>query len=409
MKHYLLTLIFIVMFIFSCKGAEESTSPTPTPQAITIPEDAIPFDFDSHIYFDVLIDDTTHATLAFDTGNTGLLLDKKFYNDVFGSYRTLRNAMVRGAGNQIKRATLDMNPWKYRIGEYSRNEDMALILDICSILGDKADGLLGMNLVKDSIVEISYDDSYMRFLPSDYAIDDTYTHIPCSFLDDEHNRLIMPVRITIDDNTVIDGRFLLDTGAGAGIIIGYETSSKYQLSEKLTNAKSTHLVNGGVGGERIDNVSRIKEIEIGGHKTNDEIIYFSTDDRGAISDTRYDGIIGNAILKRYDIIINLSSGDMYIRPSSYFSIPSPKYSTGLILTPRGKSYNAWVVNGVTEDCNAQKAGIKNSDMILSINGKNINEIDDKTLENMSHNAERWTVKILRGKDEIEISFEKDVL
>ena len=183
MKHYLLTLIFIVMFIFSCKGAEESTSPTPTPQAITIPEDAIPFDFDSHIYFDVLIDDTTHATLAFDTGNTGLILDKKFYNDVFGSYRTLRNAMVRGAGNQIERATLDMNPWKYRIGKYSRKEDMALILDICSILGDKADGLLGMNLVKDSIVEISYDDSYMRFLPSDYAIDDTYTQIPCSFLD----------------------------------------------------------------------------------------------------------------------------------------------------------------------------------------------------------------------------------
>jgi S1-C subfamily serine protease len=100
---------------------------------------------------------------------------------------------------------------------------------------------------------------------------------------------------------------------------------------------------------------------------------------------------------------------MYIRPSSYFSLPSPKYSTGLTLTRRNKSYGAWVVNGVVEDCNAHKAGIRSGDMILSINGKTIEDIDNKTLEEMSHNAERWTVKILRGENEIEVNFEKDVL
>lgn len=408
MKHYLIPITAILLSIFSCGQTKEEPTYIPS-QTVSIPDDAITFDFDSHIYFDVKISDSIDARLAFDTGNTGLLLDKKFYADTFGNNRTLSIAMVNGAGSKTERASIDMKPWNYSIGKYNRNENMAVVLDLHSILGDEVDGLLGMNMVKDSVVEISYDDSYMRFLPSSFTPDDSYTHIHGSFLDDNHSRLIMPAKLTIDDNTVIDGRFLLDTGAGTGIIIGAKTSGKYLLYEKLPNAKLSHLANGGVGGETRDYFSPIKEIEIGGYKICNDIIYFSTDDKGAISDDRYDGIIGNAILKRYDIIINFSNGDMYIRPSSYFSLPSPKYSTGLTLTRRNKSYGAWVVNGVVEDCNAHKAGIKSNDMILSINGKTIEDIDNKTLEEMSHNAEKWTVKILRGENEIEVNFEKDVL
>ena len=408
MKRYLIPLTAILISLLSCGETKEEPTYIPS-QTVSIPDDAITFDFDSHLYFNVKINDSIDARLAFDTGNTGLLLDKKFYADTFGNSRTLSIAMVSGAGSKTEHASIDMKAWNYSIGKYNRNENMAVVLDLRSILGDEVDGLLGMNMVKDSIVEISYDDSYMRFLPSSFTPDDSYTHIQGSFLDDNHSRLIIPVNVTIDDNTVINGRFLVDTGAGTGIIIGAKTSIEHMLCKKLPNAKYSHLTNSGVGGEGHEYCSPIKEIEIGGHKITDELIYFSTDDKSAISDHRYDGIIGNDILKHYDIIINFSTADIYIRPSSYFSQPTPKYNTGLTLTRRNKSYGAWVVNGIVDGCNAQIAGVQRGDMIISINGRTVDEIDNKELEKISHTSDTWTIKIIRDKEEFSISFEKDQL
>ena len=139
MKHYLIPLTAILISLLSCGETKEEPTYIPS-QTVSIPDDAITFDFDSHIYFDVKISDSIDARLAFDTGNTGLLLDKKFYADTFGNSRTLSIAMVSGAGSKTERASIDMKAWNYSIGKYNRNENMAVVLDLHSILGDEVDG-----------------------------------------------------------------------------------------------------------------------------------------------------------------------------------------------------------------------------------------------------------------------------
>ena len=148
---------------------------------------------------------------------------------------------------------------------------------------------------------------------------------------------------------------------------------------------------------------KAQSITIAGCKISDLDASYTGNEQGASADKRYDGIIGNALLEHFDVIFDFSKCEIWFRPNKNINAIA-KYDSGITLTPKA---DYWVVNGLIEGGNANKAGVKRGDIILTINGESPKTIDYKKMKAMNLSADAWIIVVKRGDTTTEIKFEKE--
>ena len=385
--------------------AEESpeNSSVQAEQPKPLPEGAIAFDYASHLYFDVVLRDSIPARMIFDTGNTNILIDTKFYKKYFAPSDTLQKIIIQGAGNSLEAAYKDIAEWKYSVGEYSLTEQGAVVMDLQKILGSGVDGMFGMEFMRGRKVEFNYADGYMRILSQDDAPAEDYVCIKCKWLDQRKSRILLPLSVKIDENLSFEGNFLVDMGSSGGLDINSSLAAKLKLTP--ANVKKKVYDTGGVGGSRTDYIFKAKNISVAGKEITNVRTSFSGNTQGSMSDDRYDGLIGNGLLERFDVIFDFTKGEIWLRENKNANVTT-SYDSGMTLTPYD---DCWVVNGLIEGGNAHKAGVKRGDIIVSINGLARENIDLKRLKKMNAAAEEWKVVVKRDNTTQEITFEKEKL
>jgi len=215
--------------------------------------------------------------------------------------------------------------------------------------------------------------------------------------------MVMPLTIKVANNHTLDGRFLVDLGASDAIALNSNTAARMQLNRVLTNIKKKIYDTGGVGGSRTDYIFRAKSITAAEHEIENIYISYSGNTQGAMADSRYDGLIGNALFERFDVIIDFARCEIWLRPNKNINTEI-KFDSGMTLTPKS---DCWIVNGLIEGGNAHKAGVKRGDVIISINGLSPEKIDLRRLRQMNRSAEDWTIVVKRDNINSEFTFEKE--
>ena len=392
-------IIYISALLVSLFVACANSAPKEE-QKREIPADAIAMEYQNQLYFDVILHDSIHARMIFDTGNTNILLDSTYYAKNFSKNNTLRRAMIAGAGNSRQMAYLDMSGWDYRVGKQTQSERMAIVINLRKIIGERVDGMFGMAFMQGKRVEIDYDDSYMRVLTAEEQIPSDFTRIECKWLDESKSRIIAPIAVTLGNSYVFSGQFMVDTGMSGTLSFNSATANKLKAEKHITSIRSMVYAVGGIGGSRTDYVLKSPQIALGGKAINDVRISWSANDTGAAADTRYDGVIGNELLSRFDVIFDFINCAIYIRPNSTFSNLQPN-NLGIVLTPNA---DHWVVNGLLEGGNAEKAGLRRGDRIEAINGIKATDSYAKSLFPL---AEKATLTVKRNSEVVEITVEKE--
>lgn len=400
MKSKATPIFVLLLLLVSATACGQATT---TPQTETtprpLPESAIKFDYNNHLYFDAVIRDSIPAQLVFDTGNTNLLLDSTFYAEHFAAQGTLRKAFVGGAGDGRQMASVDMSGWEYRVGEFAHKDQTAVVLNLRKILGNNVSGMFGMEFVRGRKVEFNYADKYMRFLDNEQP-DATYTCIDCKWLDDSKTRILVPAKIALDATTSREGLFLVDMGSSGTIAINSSSVAKMGLQGRSDVQKMVYAV-GGIGGSRTDYLVKLANVELGGLSVSNIRADYSGNATGALADKRYDGLIGNELLERFDVIFDFAECKMYLRANRNFDTPS-RYFFGVALTPQR---DHWTVNGLLEGGKAEKAGVKRGDRIVKINGKTPSEMSEAERKDLTHSREPWRATISRGSTTIEVVIE----
>lgn len=386
-------------------NSPESADKAATQQSQSLPDGAVAFSYSTHLYFNVVLRDSIPARMVFDTGNTSILLDEAFYKKHFAHLGSLRKAMAAGAGNAMQAVNLDMSGWKYSVGKHSQTEQRAVVMDLRKILGDGVDGMFGMAFMRGRKVAFNYTDEYMLILPQEEQAPEGYTCIKCKWLDNNQTRMLMPIKVNITDDVSFDGNFMVDMGASTGMLINSNLAAKLNLKSALPNAKKMVYDVAGVGGSATDYIFRAKRMAIAGSEVNDIRTSYSANTQGSLADNRYDGIIGNALLERFDVIFDFIKCEIWLRPNKNTD-KAAKYHSGIVLTPKK---DCWIVNGLVEGGNAEKAGLKRGDVVLTINGLSPEKIDSKTLRAMGESADAWKITVKRGNTTSEITFEKEKL
>lgn len=338
-----------------------------------LPEKAIPFILDSHVYIQGEIADTIPVSLIYDTGADRLYMDKDYMNlSSFGKLPFRKGqAKMGGAGNdgvQSVPIILDAVPLKF--GDVMYSEPIIPIINLREILGRHLDGMIGNNALFDKALMINYTDGYL--LPSENitpAMLDGYTKLPAHFND---NRIDIECELKIDSIQSIKGTFRLDLGCGSTIILTNAARNSIDLSGKPQ--ANCYYSNMGVGGDGTDVNFRADSFKFLDELHN-VVVSASYNTEGSLSDRAHLGIIGNDILCHYDLIIDAPNSTLYARRNSNVDNSyqqSSKIQMGYL--DRTDITDGWIVSSIYEGGIAEQAGFEIGDIILSINGRPVKDI-----------------------------------
>lgn len=337
------------------------------------PSGAIPFILDSHLYFQATLADSVPVSLIYDTGADRLYLDKDFMAlSAFGKTPFRKSkARLGGAGNNGEQSvSIIVDPLTVQMGDILHTEYITPIINLREILGRHADGLIGNNALFDKPLIINYHDGYI--LRPDTLSEESligFTKLPAQFND---NRIDLELELYIDSVQTIKGLFRLDLGCGSTIILTNVIREKLNLEGKRT--ASCYLSNAGVGGDGSEVCFRADSLKFIDVLPN-MVISASSNTAGALSDRSYAGIIGNEILKYFDIVIDAPGQAVYARRNADTSADYQRSSkTHMGYYDRTDISDGWPVCSLFDGGIAQQAGFEIGDVILSINGRPVKEI-----------------------------------
>jgi hypothetical protein len=384
-------LIFGILIFTSCKKHKKNK----------IPEGAFPIVYEGHLYIKGSVNGIK-GNYAFDTGASNLYLDDYHYSNNNFKYKNTSVGILPGVGTKPQRVTVIMDSVQFNLGGNLFKTNRVPVLKLKPILGDIADGILGIEYFNNSVLEINYEDKYMKIYSNIDSAD------MCGWdkieLTKKDNRLYIPLTVAVNDTINVSGNYLLDFGSGGTISFTSLISEEYNLIDNIDNKVSYFTKYGGVGGEssRYDFIT--SSVNIGNFKLKNVVMDFSLDKRGALASEKHLGVLGNEIYERFNVFIDFKNNILYIKPNKYYDDLFEPTKLGFSYIDRVQTLKSWIVTGLYSSLNADNAGLKIDDKILTINKVNVSDIDHELQESFFNDIDEVNLKIERNGKFIEINF-----
>jgi hypothetical protein len=385
MKKHLFTLIALILCLGSAFGQQNWMKIT----------------YFGHLYLHSKINGHP-ASLVFDTGSPYTCMDSTFFADSGIEYKHIWKAQLGGAGNNQETVRVIVDELTYTVDEKEHLSHISPIIQLKPIVGDYADGILGIDEMGGKVIAIHYLDEQMGVW--DQPGDTTgFTSIPIRY---DKIRIFVPLAVTVRDGKTIQGEALVDLGSGNSVTLTSEVAKQYSLKELSPLLHYTSSI-GGIGGESSSCDFRATNIALGPFSLDNVTMDFSNNTGGALSNAEYFAIIGNDIWERFDMMIDLSSERLYLKPNAKFDEPFKSPVRGFSYTDRSRTLGYWVVNGLYAQSNAEKAGLREGDHITAINGRSVKEISFEEQRTIFDGLSGVTLTIQRGDTLQEIRFDFD--
>lgn len=266
--------------------------------------------FKNHVYLKAEINGKP-ANLLFDTGAELVYLDSTYVADKGFEFKMIGNAMIDGVGsNGPSKTKIIIGGITVMAAGETYKPDYTPIINLRSIVGDHADGIFGMKAIVGKIISIDYKNLKLNFYDKlDPQMTEGYQCVPVKI---QSRQILVPLKITVNSQTVITGDALMDLGSGSGIAITSPTATKYSL-DAIANKTPFTIENGGLGGKSTGYIINIANADIAGVVTDSDVAEYSTDKKGSMASTNYIANLGNEVWSRFDIILDLADNKIYLK------------------------------------------------------------------------------------------------
>lgn len=217
------------------------------------------------------------------------------------------------------------------------------------MMGQKMDLILGGDILRKRAVSINFGERQFRLLPSGFA-PINFTRIPVYA-----SRFAPLVTVQVGGEKLMAQ---VDFGSGGDLRISPEAWARV----KPAGARATDAVSSGANGRLlIESRARLPHLRIGDfdeQQADVRIAPMPTHLAG-----RADAILGLGVLARYDLVLDIGAGNLWLRPRASL-VPRRVERTGLALVPDGPA--AKIIH-VSAGSPADRAGWKAGERICRIN------------------------------------------
>jgi hypothetical protein len=291
-----------------------------------------------------------------DTGSSGISLDSTTVA-YFGlkpepSDRSIRGiAGIRKVGFLYKRKLhlpgLTVDSLNFHVNDYTL---------LTTVYGERIDGIIGYSVLSRYIMKLDYDSNKItiatrgtiRYPRGGYLLKPTINFLPS-----------LPMRLR--DEKTTNSNFLYDMGAGLCMLL----SREYVTDTNFLDKKRKRWIKEGEGlGGKIDmELTVMKEVKVGPYKFRKVPIFIFDDENNVTSYPNMGGLLGNDILRRFNVIINYPRSEIHITPNKHYGDVFDYSYSGLELY----LVNGTVVIGdVAKGSPAEQAGLLEGDEVIAV-------------------------------------------
>lgn len=326
----------------------------------------IPFEiYDNYILIKIRIDNSPPLVFGFDTGAEGTFIDSNSAKGL--GFKSSADVAVIGASGSSRASVIRGKDVKIGHLEMKNLTFYGISLEkVGRGLGRRIDGFIGGDLLRNYPLKIDFDRkvivvySFVNFVYQGRgkAID---------FRLGGNAMPLIPVELTLDGDEKITGVFGLDSGFSGAIMLNTQFVRRNRIASKV--GKSVKLEYTGVSGMKSHSYSvRMKRIRVGTFDFRHVPAMLNQEDSGTLAGKTDAGIIGNSILRRFDVIIDFRRWKVYLEPNSFYYKDFKVNCSGLRLA-LDSSHTRVLVSGIIENSPAEKAGIKKRDEVVSLDGR----------------------------------------
>jgi hypothetical protein len=244
-------------------------------------------------------------------------------------------------------------------------------------------GLIGYEFFDSFAVKVNFSDSSLTVgALKNIRVFNKSNKVPIS-IEDRKPYLTTNVRFT--DGKLLHCKLIVDLGAGHPLLLENPEMQRYALAQKLISANLGVGITGPITGF----LSRINEIELAKYKLKNIITSFPDEDTSRMQNysVKRDGNLGINILKKFNMIIDYQSGNMYIKPNMHFNEPYEHDMSGMEYYADGPDLKHIYINRVEENSPADEVGLETGDEILAINFKPIEKMTVEEIDNIFQSRE----------------------
>ncbi len=322
----------------------------------------------SYIIIHATINNSTPLRLMFDTGVRNTIVTKLNAEDSIDLNPGIRKPIHGlGSGRVVSSYVSDHNVIKYGkltlTGKtvYLLEED---ILGLSHHIGLDINGIAGIDLIRDYIAEIDYTRKKMNLYRHDkFEVPKGYIYKPLIV---ENSKLYINLTLLDDSARIRNIKMLLDTGAMLNAWFQTVRSDAAEIPERRVYAR----IGEGFSGEMCGYMARIPQICFDKYCFHQPIVVFpdSATIAGIISRSDRDGTIGNELLSRFNIIIDIKNKALYLKPNHSFNNKFKYNVAGIEVIQNGNIVPVYEITNIWKDSPAEKAGLQTGDVLIEIKG-----------------------------------------
>lgn len=371
LRFWILFIVFLVSSLPSYAGQEFGFHFTRKTSSVKIPIEV----YHNLILVPIRINDSFEMNFILDTGvKTTILTEMAIAR--FLSLQHVRDIQVRGLGVGENIDAYAASGLTIKLpGVEGKNMGLIIlppnILNFSELFGQPVYGIIGYDLFQYFTIEINYEQEYIRLYdPAKYKVRGRKNvEIPLEM------KRFKPFIKTgwANKDTTQKGKnatMLLDTGASQAVSFFYKDID----IPKLTIDTYLGL---GLNGDIYGKLGKVSGFSIDKFRFDGVVAAYP--DEASLNflseGNSWHGSIGGEILKRFNVVFDYPHKRLILKKNADYNKPFTYNSSGVELIAIGDQYEQLKVNFIRPGSPADKAGLKEGDILLTLNGTSTNTMD----------------------------------
>ena len=339
---------------------------------------SIPFQlYGNVIVTEISVDESVPLNFIFDTGAGGTVINANTAASlgIVGDETVSREGATGMA--EIVRST-DHIVYVEDISFQDVTLGIAELGHIEKRIGTPIDGVIGWLILSQYAVRIDYDTMLIEIYDNnkfEYDFGDSgYT------LEVQGTTIFTNVTTAFKSGNIFTGKVLVDTGAGNTFYFNTpfieennllaEMDTYYERETRSLSTESSHVY-----------TTMLASLTIGDYKLYTLPITMAIAEAGAISWSGPMGILGNGVLKHFNVFIDLQQQMMSLEPNRLYHDQFEVNCSGLELVT-DDAFQGVIIDHIYAGSPAHEAGLKVGDEIVQINGANVSDFQLPQIRSM---------------------------
>ncbi|WP_171817173.1 aspartyl protease family protein [Winogradskyella sp. PG-2] len=394
----------------------------------------IHFEFTSNLIIIPLEINSVELSFVLDTGVNKPILFNLLESDLL-SLKDTETFFLHGLGGDGKIEALKSSHNEFKIGNaINTDQDLFVVFDktinFTPRLGILVHGIIGYDVFKNFVVEINYNAKYIRLHKPEYFKPKTSKKCKTLPLNLYRGKAYIDGEVNINDAEK-HVKLLIDTGSSDALWLFEDESEGFSPNKSMF---FVDYLGKGLSGSVYGKRSKVNNFELGDF--NMENVNVAFPDSVSIDLTKTfkgrNGSLGGDILKRFNLFFDYTNEKLHLKKNSFYKASFTYNNSGIVLEYNGnmfveeqiklpnssnftnskrmdavqinQSFNyimtlkpVYEIVEIRTSSNAYKAGLRNGDVLLTINSKAAYNYKLQEISEILHGKTGKTIRVKIGR------------